>query len=74
MALAEKRPKRGRGRPQKLGDYRALTIRIDAELYKQLKHLAVDRDESFNDLVAAALAEWWRGRPERAKYARRTVP
>jgi hypothetical protein len=34
------------------------------KLHRELKHAAVDRDTSLNELVLAALEEWWKAQPE----------
>jgi hypothetical protein len=62
-------PKRGPGRPPKLGEHQAVSCRLPIPLFKALKHLAVDRAQSLNDVVIEALTEFWEHHPERRKYA-----
>lgn len=69
MPRAPAKEERRVGRPPKPYTYRELSIRIDAELYRQLRHYAVDANLSFSDLMDLAMKEWWGGRPESAKYA-----
>jgi predicted HicB family RNase H-like nuclease len=47
-----------------------LLIRIPRKLHRELKHAAVDRDTSLNELVLAAIGEWWRAQPEKGRYGR----
>jgi predicted HicB family RNase H-like nuclease len=66
--------KRRRGRPEKPGRDRALSVRLPESLHKALRHLAVDNDKSLNDVVVWALEEWWSSRPERAAYSKLPKP
>jgi predicted transcriptional regulator len=40
-----------------MGQRRTFSTRIDDELLKELKHLAVDTDKSLGDLLEEAIAE-----------------
>lgn len=40
-----------------MGEKRVFSTRIDDELLKKLKHLAVDEDESLGDLLDEAIAD-----------------
>jgi predicted HicB family RNase H-like nuclease len=36
-----------------------LLVRVPKSLHRSLKHAAIDRDASVNDLVIEALERWW---------------
>ena len=45
-------------------DRKLVSVRFDdAELYRDLKFLAADRDLSMSELIVAALAEWRASQP-----------
>jgi predicted HicB family RNase H-like nuclease len=45
-----------------------MLVRVPKELHRALKHAAVDRETSLNELVLNALDEWWQVQPERRRY------
>jgi hypothetical protein len=68
--------KRGRGRPKKLvGEYRATTLRLPAELLSKLRLVATASGQSLNDLLLELVGSWWSGRasPPRPVGLRRSA-
>ena len=61
--------KKGRTRE---GEFQVFTLRLPADLHRQLRHYALDQEVSLNELVARVLDEWWQTQPERAVYAKLT--
>ncbi len=50
--MAKESGKRARGRPKTAPeDFKALSIRINEDAWRQLKHLAVDKDTSGHALI-----------------------
>lgn len=62
-----RKPSEGSKRPSTEARVQLL-VRVPQELHRALKHVAVDRDTSVNDVVTQALQEWWRAQPERRRY------
>jgi hypothetical protein len=58
------------GRPPKLGDHRTFTLRMPTDLHRQLRHVALDRGVSMNDLLVEVIQGWWAEQPERPTYAK----
>ena len=50
--------KRPRGRPPKLGEYQAFTLRLPPELHEELLETAHARGISLNDLLLEISKEW----------------
>lgn len=64
---------RPRGRPRKLAeDHRVFTLRLPADLHRELRALAGARATSLNDLVLGVLAAWWGEHPDRQLIRRLT--
>jgi hypothetical protein len=59
-----------RGRPEKLGDHQSYTLRLPVDLHRQLRHFAVDKGVSMNDILVQVIEGWWKDRPERASYTK----
>jgi len=45
-----------------------LLLRIPRSLHRALRHVAIDRETSMNDLVVSTLEKWWGEQPERKTY------
>jgi predicted HicB family RNase H-like nuclease len=43
-------------------------LRIPRDLHRSLKHAAVDRNISVNEMLSQALRDWWKTQPERDRY------
>lgn len=65
--MADRKPKRGRGRPTEKGSVRSklaegearqLKTVMPTELHKRLKITAVVKDRTLNDIVNEAVEEW----------------
>lgn len=54
----EQPPKRGRGRPRRLGQRHALLVRLPAEVYRELQAEHVESGKSMTELVGVAVKEW----------------
>jgi hypothetical protein len=54
----EQAPKRGRGRPPRLGERHALLVRLPDELYRALQKAHLETDKSMTELVGVAVKEW----------------
>ena len=61
---------RSRGRPAKLTDHQAFTLRLPKGLYRELKVAAASRDVSLNDLLIEVIDGWWSKQPKRKNVAR----
>ena len=57
------KPKRGRGRPRKLGEIKPFVVRLPADLHRRLRATAKQDGKSLNDLMVDVLREWWTMRP-----------
>ena len=60
-------PKR-MGRPPKLGEYVGLMLRLPVSQHRLLRHLAIDRSQSLNDLMIEVVGEWLKKQPETKRY------
>jgi predicted HicB family RNase H-like nuclease len=54
--------------PASDGDRVQVLLRLPRDLHRALKHAAVDRDTSVNEMLSQALREWWKDQPERVRY------
>jgi hypothetical protein len=52
-----------RGRPVKLADATATTVRLPATLLNQLRFFSLVSHQSMNDMISAVVSDWWDGRP-----------
>lgn len=43
-------------------------VRISKDLLTKVRHVAVDRSATLNDVVEQALLEWYERQPEKDKY------
>lgn len=43
-------------------------VRLPKELVLKLSHIALDREVTLNELVKAALIDWYERQPEKARY------
>lgn len=65
--MKESRP---RGRPRKLPEHQAFSLRLPVELHQELRHYAVDARRSLNDILVDAITQWWAAQPERENVRR----
>jgi hypothetical protein len=54
----EKAPKRGRGRPRRLGERQALLVRLPTEVHESLWVAHGETKKSLTELVGIAVKEW----------------
>ena len=54
----EQAPKRGRGRPPRLGQRHALLVRLPADVHRELQMAHVESGKSMTELVGVAVKEW----------------
>lgn len=47
---------------------KAITIRIEGELFEVVHLVAGEQKASFNDAIRFILKDWWRDKPDRARY------
>ena len=62
-----------RGRPprQREGAHQAFTLRMPAELHRDLRHFALDEGRSLNEILLDAVESWWAARTPATKKRRR---
>jgi hypothetical protein len=49
-------------------ELKAITIRIERDLYEIVHLVAGERQASFNDAIRFILGDWWEKKADRARY------
>lgn len=63
-----------RGRPPKLGETQAITLRLPVELHRAMRHYTIEARKSMNELITEVLQDWWSSQPGRVAYERLAQP
>lgn len=68
--MAAPKKKQGRGRPPKLGNHVATTLRLSKALHASLRLYAAAQRKSVNDIVVEVIEAWWSRQSDRGQYER----
>jgi predicted HicB family RNase H-like nuclease len=61
-------PRRTQPQGNPTADRVQMIVRVPPELHLALRHAALDRRTSLNEMLLKALQEWWREQPEHGRY------
>ena len=67
-SVARAMPRRPQRQDASRADRVQMIVRVPPELRLALRHAALDRRTSLNEMLLKALQEWWREQPEHGRY------